>query len=90
MIPIPAIAGSKVPFTTSVIPVPLKVPPLGFAVILEGTPITQNGPVFPKVILPLPVTLTKVLSTFVQPVASVMVTKYIPSSDAIALESIGF
>ena len=74
VIPTPAIAGSKVPFTPSVIPAPLKVPPTGFAVILVGACITQNGPVFPKVILPLPVTLTKMLSTFVQPETSVTVT----------------
>jgi len=74
VIPIPAIAGSKVPFTASVIPAPLKVPPLGFAVILVGACIIQNGPVLPNVILPLPVTLTKVLSTFVQPEPSVIVT----------------
>jgi hypothetical protein len=42
-LPAPAVAGSKVPFTASVIPFPLHVPPPVAATKFTGTSVIQIG-----------------------------------------------
>ena len=64
--PIPAMAGSKVPFTASVIPVPLQVPPPVAATKLVGVALTHKEAIGVIVASSLGRTVTIVVSTFPQ------------------------
>ena len=60
--PGPAVPGSNVPLAGTVIPVPLQVPPLGFAIISVAASASQKSPVFEKLIVGGLCTVTRTVS----------------------------